>query len=261
MLKDATIEGQLLIGHRDHGGEDGWSHPSFRNNHLDSVSGDIPTPFFSLNCQTGHFDRTAPAECFAEKILRIKAAAPSLIAPTRNSHSVLNDEMMKALFDATWGGVLPTFPDETASYSVRHNRLGDILNYGKSYLPIVSTNGYYIKDHLEIYHVEGDPTLELWKEEPRRVKVRALLKKGFLHIKLSSCPKGGVITIWWDDKMLKRIEPSSTHIKIALKELFIHPKSLWYPIRPKGFVCFWAPGYRFSKVRPRVYRTSTNIPV
>ena len=168
---------------------------------------------------------------------------------------------MKALFDATWGGVLPTFPSETASYSVRYNRIGDILNYGKSYLPVISTDGYYIKDHLEIYHVEGDPTLELWKEEPLRVKIWALLKKDYLHIKLSSCPKGGVITIWWNDKMLKRIEPSSTHIKIALRELVIRPRPLGYPIRPEGFVCFWAPGYRFSKVRPRMYMTPPIIPI
>ena len=251
MLIDATSEGQLLIGHRDHGAETGWVHPSFRMNHLDSITGTVPTPFFSLNCQTGHFDRSVPTECFAEKILRMEGAAPSLIAPTRSSHTVLNDEMMKALFDAMWGGVLPTFPDETASYSVRYNRLGDILNYGKSYLPTVSTDGYYIKDHQEIYHVEGDPTLELWKAEPIRVKIWALMRKGYLHIRLSSCPRGGVVSIFLKDKIIKRIEPSSTHIKIPLKEVSINSGKLSHLIRSKISVCFWAPGHRFSKVRPR----------
>ncbi len=266
MLKDASTEGQILIGHRDHGGSDGWVHPSFKKNHLDSIGGDVPTPFYSLNCSTGKFDLPAPTESFAEKILRIKAAAPSLIAPTRDSNTFLNNDLMKAQFDAMWGGVLPTFSPATASYSVRCNRLGDILNYAKTYLPlrisaysiVTSTT---VQDHFEIFHILGDPTLELWKEEPLRVKIRALLKRDYLHIILSSCPKGGVITIWWNGKMLKRIEPSSTHINIALRELVIRPRPLGYPIRPEGFVCFWAPGYRFSKVRPRMYVTPPIIPI
>ena len=252
MLIDATSEGQLVIGHRDHGGETGWIHPSFQMNHLDSITGTVPTPFFSLNCQTGHFDRTAPRECFAEKILRMEGAAPSLIAPTRNSNSVLNDELMKALFDAMWGGVLPTFPDETASYSVRYNRLGDILNYGKAYLPTVSTSGYSIKDHQEIYHVDGDPTLELWKAEPIRLRIWAKVIKGYLSIRLSTCPKGGVVSILFKDKIIKRIEPSSTHIKIPLKGMSKEFGVLSHSIRSKISVCFCAPGHRFSKVRPRV---------
>lgn len=261
MLIDATSDGQLLVGHRDHGSETGWVHPSFELNDLDNIIGNVPTPFFSLNCQTGHFDRTAPKECFAEKILRINTAAPSLIAPTRSSHSVLNDELMKALFDAAWGGVLPTFPNGTASYSVRHNRLGDILNYGKSYLPIVSTDGYYIKDHMEIYHVEGDPTLQLWKEEPLRVRIQAFLRYGYLIIRLSPCPKDSVLTIWLKDNMVKRIEPSSTHIKVALRDFGLKHSLLGYPIRPELFVCFWAPGYRFSKIRARVYAKPPIFPI
>lgn len=242
-LISATSEGQLLIGHRDHGGKSGWAHPPFRKNHLDGVSGDVPTPFYSLNCQTGWFDLSASTECFAEKILRMKAAAPSLVAPTRNSHSIRNNEMMKALFDAMWGGVLPTFGPATASYSVRYNRLGDILNYGKSYLPIVSTDGYSIKDHLEIYHVLGDPTLELWKAEPGKVSISAQLIKGYLYIKLSDCPKGSVITVWRKGEMIKRIEPSSTHIKIA-----------WGESEPP-LVCFWAPGYHFRQAEVEVTPT------
>lgn len=257
MLIDATTEGQLLIGHRDHGSPNGWSHPSFEMNHLDSITGNMPTLFYSLNCQTGRFDLAHPTECFAEKILRIKKTAPSLIAPTRNSNTFLNNDMMKALFDAMWGGVLPTFPGATASYSVRHNRLGDILNYAKAYLPlrisaysiVISTT---VQDHFEIFHVLGDPTLELWKTYPFIVKISALLKMGYLYIKLSACPKDGVITVWWKDKMVKRIKPSSMSMRIALRELVPLPRSPRRQIRPPIFVRFWAPGYRFCQVRPRM---------
>lgn len=251
MLIDATTEGQLLIGHRDHGASNGWVHPSFNMNHLNSVTSNIPTPFYSLNCSTGKFDLTAPTECFAEKILRIKGAAPSLIAPTRLSNTFLNNDMMKALFDAMWGGVLPTFTVATASYPLRYNRLGDILNYGKSYLPIASTDASYIKDHFEIFHVLGDPTLELWKYYPFIVKISALLKMGYLYIKLSACPKDSIITVWWKDKLVKRIKPSSTSMRIALRELVPLPKLSRRQIRPPILVCFWAPGYRFCQVKPR----------
>ena len=74
---------------------------------------------------------------------------------------ITNNMEGKALFDGMWPGVLPTFPGSTAAYGVRNNRLGDLLNYAKSYLPIAGSGSTrYIKDHFEIYHVVGDPTLE-----------------------------------------------------------------------------------------------------
>ena len=164
---------------------------------------------------------------------------------------------MKALFDAMWGGILPTFPGATASYSVRHNRLGDILNYAKAYLPLrISAyslvSSTTVQDHFEIFHVLGDPTLELWKAYPFIVKISALLKMGYLYIRLSACPKDGVITVWYNDRMLKRIKTSSTNMRIALRELVPLPRLPRRQIRPPILVCFWAPGYRFCQVRPRM---------
>jgi hypothetical protein len=258
ILVDATSEGQLIIGHRDHGSTDGWVHPSFGKHHLDSVTGKVPTPFYSLNCSTGKFDLIpVSTECFGEKILRIKGAAPSLIAPTRDSNTFLNNDMMKALFDATWGGVLPTFPGATASYPIRHNRLGDILNYAKTYLPL-RTSAYStvtsttVQDHFEIFHVLGDPTLQLWKAKPRRAMIQAWVKGRFLNIQLYRCLKDSVITIWYGEKMIKRLEPSSTYMKMALPETI---PSFWAPqpsLLRKFSICFWAPGYRFRQIVPTI---------
>ncbi|UCE28561.1 MAG: hypothetical protein JSV85_04575 [Candidatus Bathyarchaeota archaeon] len=135
-LISTTAEGQLITGHRNHGDASGWIHPSFNKNHLESITSEYPTVFYSINCLTGKYDLTAPTESFAEKILGMEGGAPSLIAATRVSHTWLNNDLMKGLFDAMWAGVLPTFPGSTASYPVKHNRLGDILNYGKAYLPV-----------------------------------------------------------------------------------------------------------------------------
>ena len=250
MLISTTAEGQLITGYRDHGSPNGWVHPSFGKDHLEAITSEYPAIFYSVNCQTGRFDLTAPRrESFAEMILRMKGGAPSLIAATRNSGTWRNDSLVKALFDATWAGVLPTFPGSTASYPVKHNRLGDILNYAKSYLPVAHSGAAGIKDHFEIYHVIGDPTIELWKANPIIIDIRAELRGSYLDIMLSACPKGSVITTWYKDKMFKRIEPSSTHVRISTRPI----RPLPFPMRQLVYVYFWAPGHRFRQVSTRYY--------
>ncbi|KYK35078.1 MAG: hypothetical protein AYK19_11280 [Theionarchaea archaeon DG-70-1] len=241
-LVSVTSKGCLIIGHRDHGRSTGWVDPPFEIKHLNAVTGETPTMFYSINCLTGKFDVETPTDSFAEKLLKMKGGAPSLIAATRASYTWLNDDLMKALFDAMWAGVLHTF-GSTASYPIKYNRLGDVLNYAKTYLPVVSSGiPERIKDHFEIYHVIGDPTLELWKTKPLDVKMHVVVKKWHMVIVLSRCPKNSVITVWDKDKMLKRIEPSSNHIRIPLRDISLTPVT-----RRKIFVCFWAPGCMFKK--------------
>lgn len=254
-LVNATSQGKLYVGHRDHGAPEGWVHPEFTVNDLDKITGDMPSMFFSINCLTGSYDLPAPSESFAEKNLRIKGTAPSLIAASRVSHSWLNNDLMKALFDGTFGGVLPTYPGTTASYPVKFNRLGDLLNYAKSYLPVgQSGSAEYIKDHFEIYHVIGDPTLELWKSEPLIIElvVQLLfkLKKPVLDIQLTQCPQGAVLSIYKNyhnkEDLITIIKPSSTHITVPLKDLIpIHKPNSPLEIEPEIFVGLWAPGYRY----------------
>lgn len=255
MLVDAINEGQLFIGHRDHGAPEGWAHPPLTIGDLDRVTGKTTTIFYSINCLTGQFDAN-PRESFAEKNLRMGGAAPTLVAATRVSHSWLNNDLEKGLFDATFGGVIPTFPSGTASYPIAFNRLGDMLNYAKYYLPIgASGSPEFIKDHFEIYHVIGDPTIELWTAAPRLVSVKAGLKtdlkRKVLDIVLSECPKDCTLTIWADEQLARRLEPSSTHIVISVDALNPSPGAT----PPKAvFVCFHAPGCRYSEVMVKLGR-------
>jgi hypothetical protein len=251
MLVDDTTEGQLFIGHRDHGNWDGWVNPPFRNSDLDNVTGDMPSIFYSINCQTGRFDISpSSTECFAEKNLRMKGTAPSLIAATRNSGTFLNNDLITALYDATFGGIISTFPGGNASYPVRNNRLGDILNYAKSYLPIVNAGDPSgVRDHFQIYHIFGDPTLELWTQIPIIVPVRINIFRKYLHISLSTCPKGSVITIWYGSKMLKRLEPASNHITVPWVSLVPIPLPKPNLRKPALTICFWAPGHRFTETK------------
>jgi len=264
-IVDATIEGQLIIAQRGHGNPDGWEEPEFTTDDLvlvessvvSSKKAPVPTMFYSLSCYTGMFNRNASwGKCFAEKMLSIDAGAPSLIAPTCDPNTWLNNYLMKALFDAMWGNILPNFSWAHVKYPVRKNRLGDILRYAKTYLPLQvgnfpldpgTTATEAVQDSLETICVVGDPTLEIWKEKPKRIRISAILWKSQIYIRLSLCPADAVITICDGDRPIRRMEPKSTTLTISLRGIS-HPV---LPVRKRIKVCFWAPGYRFVQVVPR----------
>jgi hypothetical protein len=256
-LIDATTEGHLLMCYRGHGKWSGWNHPPFENSDLDRVSCEIPSVFFSLTCDSGMYDWPGQ-ECFAEKNLKVKGAAPTLIAATRYSNNELNNDLMTALFDAAFGGILFSSAKTTAAGSPMKQTnklrcLGDILNYGKACLPLTRhAPAAYIKDHFEIYHVIGDPTLELWTAPPLALDMAVKVKGNILHVNLSTCPAGCILTIRVVDKtsdledMFKQIQPSSKRVAFPLpmKESAIMPP----PCTSRYLrVCCWAPGYRYTE--------------
>ena len=247
-LVAATTEGRLFIGHRDHGRDDGWESPPFDVHALGRVTGTLPTVFFSVNCSTGQFDLRKHRECFAEKNLRMRGTAPSLVAASRPSQTFLNNHLMRGMVDAMFGGLVRTY-GAAASYPVKCNRLGDILNYAKTYLLVARTGRAWIKDHCEIYHVIGDPTLELWKEAPLLSPLEVRLTPAALHVKLPACPAGTVVTVWSGARLVRRLHPTSPVVSIPLCGI-VAPSASWLGRDVK--VCFWAPGYRFAEVSPRV---------
>ena len=246
LLISELSEGQVVIGHRDHGMDTGWAHPALLDTHLKGVHSSAPSLLYSINCRTGRFD-AVPHDSFAEAALKMDGGPPSLIAATENSGSWRNDSMMKALFDALWPGVIPTFPGTTASYPVRANRLGDLLAYAKSYLLVAHGVTGGVKHHLEIYHVIGDPTLEVWDEVPRAVRLRAWRHGRQLRVWMSECPAGAVVTVWHDGELVKRIEPRFTSLTLPLPRRSAH--RLPGPRGEQVSVCFGAPGHRFTEVR------------
>lgn len=70
----------------------------------------------------------------------------------------------------------------------------------------------------------------------------AWVEGNYLHIRLAPVPTDTVLTIWQGAKMLRRLEPSSTYIKLTLP---------WEVAQQRLAVCFWAPGYRFRQITPR----------
>jgi hypothetical protein len=209
--------------------------------------------FYSVNCLTGAWQNLG--ECFADKNLRLPGTAPTLIAATELTSTYLNNAMMLALFDATYGGLLPTFPGSTASYPVSFNRIGDILNYAKSYLPLVSTSSTSILRHDEQYHVLGDPSLGVWTREPNPLHVRARLTPRALEVELDPLPRACIVTIWLGSKMVRRLTPPSPRFTIALPT---QPPPL--PMPRQVAVCPWAPRFRFAETHVPI-RVPAPVPV
>ncbi|MCB2190578.1 MAG: hypothetical protein KQI62_03385 [Deltaproteobacteria bacterium] len=250
LLLSDTSEGQLVIGHRDHGGDSGWSHPSYTTGHLPSIVGHMPSIFYSINCLTGRFDNTT-SDSFAEDLLERRGGAPSLIAATEVSGTWRNDSLIKALFDALWPGVIPTFPGSTASYAIKNHRLGDVLNYGKSYLLVAHGVNSGVKAHFEIYHVVGDPTLQLYTERPRTLVIKAEILRKKLYLRLNTLPKGTVLTVIHRGRVVKRSALGSTRMNLPVSELLLstaRPSTL----RDYIEVCVSAPGFRYTRTRVKL---------
>jgi hypothetical protein len=185
-IVNAFNAGRFLILHRDHGSQDGWVHPSFESTNVvnDLHNGALLPVVFSVNCASGLFDNetaggdygtTNAGVYFAEHLLRkSNGGAVGILGDTRNSPTWANSALTRGFFDAVWPNTLPAYGPATS-----HRRLGDILNYGKAYLATqvgVAGNGDGItsgnlSSELYMWHVIGDPTLEMWTGNPHRLVI------------------------------------------------------------------------------------------
>ncbi|MDX2039812.1 MAG: C25 family cysteine peptidase [Acidobacteriota bacterium] len=183
-IVNAWNAGRFLFLHRDHGWEDGWAHPDFTTTNVnnDLNNGELLPVVFSVNCASGLFDNetangdygtTANREYFAERLLRREnGGAVGMLGDTRNSPTWANSALTRGFFDAVWPNTVGDFGDNT-----RHRRLGDILNHGKLYLitqvgvagTTEAPTQWNVTSELYMWHVLGDPTLEMWTRRPLRV--------------------------------------------------------------------------------------------
>ena len=241
-------EGQLIVGHRGHGNFLGWVDPPLQVEDMARIISPIPSIFFSINCRSGSFDSRRP--CFAQRLLATRGGAPSLIAATELSGSWRNDSMIKALYDAIWPGVIPTYPITTVRLPVKNFRIGDILNYAKAYLLLAHGMNANSQKHLEIYHLFGDPTLQVWGSEPVTLRLSARVRGDILVINMSSCPQEGVLSVWYEDECLWRTKPSSPRIAVPLMLLEKLPDDARSARREHTYqlsVYFSAAGHRLAE--------------
>jgi len=163
---DAIEQGVFILNHRDHGGVDGWGDPYFDSSHVEGLTNGNLTPVvFSINCLTGRFD---DYECFCEKFLRKEGGgAVAVFGASRVSYSGYNDYLCRGFYDAIWPDFDVNVSGDTALYS-----LGEILNYGKTYMANTWGDLWgYERVTFEMFHVFGDPSMEIWTAFPQSLTV------------------------------------------------------------------------------------------
>jgi len=166
-IVNAIENGIFILNHRDHGFEDGWGDPYFDTSHVEELTnGDLTPVVFSINCLTGRFD---DYECFAEEFLRKEGGgAVAVFAATRVSYSGYNDFLCRGFYDAQW----PEFDTEIGDNDTSLYTLGEIMNYGKVFMTQTWGDPWGYEDYtFELFHIFGDPTMEIWTEVPKNLDV------------------------------------------------------------------------------------------
>lgn len=182
---DAFNAGRFLMIHRDHGGSSGWVDPPFGTGNLASLTNGALLPVvYSINCKSAYWDRETDtggtSESLMERLLlQSSGGMVGGIGDVRNSPTWPNSALLRGFVDATWPDLAPGFGGAT---SIR--RLGDILNHGKIYLATqigvaqpagdIALQDYI--DEIILYHVLGDPTLEMWTGNPHRLVLSPLFE-------------------------------------------------------------------------------------
>ncbi|MEY4428575.1 MAG: Gingipain precursor, partial [Pseudomonadota bacterium] len=194
-IVSAVNAGTSVLFHRDHGWWTGWGDPSFSTSDLSSISvtGNRFPVVFSVNCASGMFDNEtvdlpavkvgagygpSPTTAYwAEAFLRKPDGALAVFGDTRSSSTIDNNHLTLGLFDAVFPNLLTTHGTGT---SIR--RLGDILNYAKTYISDVASGATSnshplsssgsrpgiqdLRDEVNIYNLLGDPTVNLRLNAP-----------------------------------------------------------------------------------------------
>jgi hypothetical protein len=175
---NAIENGIFILNHRDHGGNDGWGDPYFVSSHITGLTnGNLLPVVFSINCLTGRFDGSS--ECFAENFIRKDGGgAVAVFAATRVSYSGYNDYLCRGFYDAQWPDFDPDYGIDDPMYT-----LGEILNNGKVYMTETWGDPWGYEDYtFELFHVFGDPTMEIWTEVPKDLDVTYAFAGDYLEV-------------------------------------------------------------------------------
>ena len=165
--------GAFMLQHRDHGGETGWSEPSYHISDLSGLHNEGLVYVFSINCLTGKFNING--ECFAEAFHRYtyngqNAGALGIIAASEVSYSFVNDTFVWGMYDNMWPDFMPEFgttPDHRGILPAFANAAGKYFLQQSNwpYNPQNKAVTYYL------FHHHGDAFSTVYSEMPQNLTV------------------------------------------------------------------------------------------
>lgn len=174
----AFRNGRFLLFYRGHGAPTFWSHPYLSASQLHWVDNlDVLPVVFSHTCNTGMFDQE---DSFAETLLVSETGgAIAAYAASDVSYSGYNDALSIGMVDAIWPRLVPEFgtggnsspqiSDHAPMYT-----LGDLLTQGLLRMTQTWGGSGLISYQYGIYHLFGDPTLDMHVRKPLDIAASAV---------------------------------------------------------------------------------------
>lgn len=187
-ISNAINNGRFMVLYRNHGDRVSWTAPFFGNNNVDNLANGVQQPvIFSLACETGWFDNETDditlntadnAESFCEHFSWNNSDGTVAIAgATRISFTGWNDFLGLGFIKAIWNNFDPA-PPYAAGYpdipDIEGNPLkemGQIMNFGKIYMANAYTDDLIRKITFELYHLFGDPNMDILIDDPGQLTV------------------------------------------------------------------------------------------
>jgi hypothetical protein len=260
--------GAFLAIYIAHGKSFYWWNPRFPGHApgqalTDLNNGNLTPLILSFACRTGWFDHEtdtdSPDETFpneeslAEKFLRMDGGAVAFVGASRNSRGRVNEEMAQAFIDGIWDSMIHGYPSAEwppPSYELS-TRLGDVLNYAKFYVaqehgrPDNPDQDFGISQVMfEVFHLHGDPTMELWVSDPeplidlpphRKIPMRPLGEE-WLEFEVPLEIDGVVATLMRKDEILGQGISSGGRAVIQMEEPLTNAQRRMVSLSKQGYI-------------------------
>lgn len=203
-LKNALNEGRFFALHRDHGGTDSVSNPSFSaSDALALTNKDKQGLVLLIDCLAGNFAHTSKTAVSEAFLKNNKGGAVAVIAAAEISPSDENNNIAYGLVDSFY----PALP---GSLAISSNTMGEILFWGKMYqranagYPNIMLEPYITETYL--YNLLGDPTLVMRKHMPAGLAFSTAVSVGTVTLNLggAAASASSIYTVFQGDTPVLR---------------------------------------------------------
>lgn len=163
-IVNAISSGVSIVNYKGHGTPYGWEYLWFGSNEAANLTnGQMLPVMFSITCRTGSFHITGPNpgdNSLGNALLReTSKGVAGFIGASDSSSPGESDWLDRGLYDSVWVG----FDDSYQSGA--RTQMGHVLKYGKEYSK-QHYNTTLTKDHYEMFHYLGCPTMNLRTANP-----------------------------------------------------------------------------------------------